>query len=137
MARRYNLALEDPNMESSGARQRPEMMRELTWSPAEKAVARKAFDRALNREFEAVIEEVKKMAAKIEQPSDLWELEDHLTERRKEIDRRYDYRYSVLPSVFGDLISEGRLKEDELQGLREDKLEHVRWYRKTLKAARE
>jgi hypothetical protein len=30
-------------------------MRDLNWSPAEKAIARKAFDRALGRELEAVI----------------------------------------------------------------------------------
>jgi integrase len=30
----------------------------------------------------------------IQQPSDLWDLEHYLTERRREIDRKYDYRYS-------------------------------------------
>jgi hypothetical protein len=29
----------------------------------------------------------------------------------------YDYRYSVLPLVFGNLIREGRLSEEELHGL--------------------
>jgi hypothetical protein len=40
-----------------------------------------------------------RQAKMIEQPSDLWELERYLTERRKEIDSRYDYRYSVLLNV--------------------------------------
>jgi hypothetical protein len=34
----------------------------------------------------------------------------------------YDYRYSILPLVFANLISKGRLVEDELHGLGEDKL---------------
>ena len=73
-----------------------------------------------------MIREAKKMAARIAQPSDLWELEHYLTERRKEIDRKYDYRYSVLPLVFGCLIREGRLREEELRGLGEDKLGRIR-----------
>ncbi len=103
-------------------------MREIKWSPTEKSIARKAFTRALGREFEAVIRETKQMASKIEQPSDLWELEDYLTESRKGIDRKYDYRYSVLLLVFGNLVREGRLSEEELQGLAEAKLEYIRSY---------
>jgi len=36
----------------------------------------------------------------------MWDLEHHLTERRKEIDRKYDYRYSQLDLVFGRLLRE-------------------------------
>lgn len=103
-------------------------MRELKWSPAEKAVARKAFDLALHRELEAVMIEAKKRAEGIQQPSELWDLEGYLTEWRTRIDRQYEYRYSVLPFVFGNLIRKGRLSEHELQGLSEDKLECIRRY---------
>jgi hypothetical protein len=72
-----------------------------------------------------VIREVKKMAGQIQQPSDLWDLESYLTQYRKEIDRKYDYRYSRLTQVFGKLLHEGRLREEELRGLREDKLEAI------------
>ena len=65
------------------------------------------------------------MAGQIQQPSDLWDLESYLTQRRKEIDRKYDYRYSRLTHVFGKLLHEGRLREEELRGLREDKLEAI------------
>jgi len=101
-------------------------MRELKWSGTEKAIARKAFERALQQDLEVVMRQAKKMAEKIEQPSDLWDLERYLTQRREEIDRRYDYRYSVLPEVFGDLIRRGRLREEDLGGLGEDKLRYVR-----------
>jgi hypothetical protein len=103
-------------------------MRNLKWSPAEKAIARKAFDRALQRDLAAVIRKTKEMAGKIEQPADLWELESYLTRRRHEIDRQYDYRYSVLLIVFGALIRQGRLREEDLQGLAEEKLAHIRSY---------
>jgi hypothetical protein len=103
-------------------------MRHWQWSPAEKAVARKAFEYALKREFEALITETKQRAATIKESDDVWELEDHLTRRRKKIDRVYDYRYSVLLDVFGYLVREGRLKMEELQGLAEDKLAYIRAY---------
>jgi hypothetical protein len=60
---------------------------EPIWSRSEKAIARKAFDAALGQELHEVIQEAKKMASRIQQPSDLWDLEYYLTQRRKEIDR--------------------------------------------------
>jgi hypothetical protein len=72
------------------------------------------------------------MANKIQQSSDLWDLEYYLTKRRKEIDRKYDYRYSQLTQVFGRLLHEKRLREDELRGLREDKLNAIRSFAKFL-----
>jgi hypothetical protein len=101
-------------------------IRELKWSQSEKVIARKAFEGALRREFDAVIHEAKQTAERIEQPSDLWELENYLTHSRKEIDRKYDYRYSVLPLVLGNLIREGRLSEEELRGLAQEKLDYIR-----------
>jgi hypothetical protein len=60
-------------------------------------------------------------------------LEYYLTERRKEIDRKYDYRYSQLTQVFGKLLYEKRLREEEeLRGLREDKLKSIRSFAKFL-----
>jgi hypothetical protein len=99
---------------------------EPIWSKSEKLIARTAFDAALARELYEVIQEVKKMASQIQQSSDLWDLESYLTRRRKEIDRKYDYRYSQLTQVFGRLLHEKRLSEEELRGLREDKLKSIR-----------
>ena len=52
-------------------------------------------------------------------------MEHYLTQHRKEIDRKYDYRYSQLTHVFGRLLHDVRLNE-ELRGLREDKLKPIR-----------
>ena len=49
--------------------------RDLMWSRSEKAIARKAFDAALERELHEVIQEAKQMANQIQQASDLWNLE--------------------------------------------------------------
>ena len=73
-----------------------------------------------------MIQKAKQMANEIQQPSDLWDLEHHLTERRKEIDRKYDYRYSRLMQVFGRLLYERRITEEDLRGLGEDKQKSIR-----------
>jgi len=99
---------------------------EPVWSRSEKAIARKAFDAALGRELHEVIQKAKQLANEIQQSSDLWDLEHYLTQRRKEIDRKYDYRYSRLTHVFGRLLHENRLSEEELRGLGEDKLKSIR-----------
>ncbi|HVR25100.1 MAG TPA: hypothetical protein VMU26_17475 [Candidatus Polarisedimenticolia bacterium] len=98
---------------------------EPTWSRSEKAIARTAFDAALKREVQDVLCETKQMAKQIEEPADVWELEYYLTERRKEINRKYDYRYSQLTHVFGRLLYEGRVSKEELRGLCDDKLKSI------------
>jgi Photoprotection regulator fluorescence recovery protein len=105
---------------------------EPIWSRPEKAVARTAFDAALKRELHEVMQETKQMANQIEEPPDLWDLEHYLTQRRKEIDRKFDYRYSQLTHGFGRLLHESRLSEEELRGLREDKLKSIRSFAKFL-----
>jgi hypothetical protein len=53
-------------------------------------------------------------------------LEHYLAERRKAIDRKYDYRHSQLTRIFGRLLHEGRVSEEELRGLGEDKMKAIR-----------
>ena len=105
---------------------------EPTWSKSEKVIARTAFDAALKRELQDVMRKTKQMANQIKEPADVWELEHYLTERRKEIDRKYDYRYSQLTQVFGRLLYEKRLGEKELGALREDRLKLIRSFAKFL-----
>src|ERR1700676_1094501 len=99
---------------------------EPIWSRSEKTIARKAFDDAPGRKLHEVIQEAKKMASQIKQSSDLWDLEHYLTERRKEIDRKYDFHGSRLTDVLGRLLYENRLGEEDLRGLREQKMKPVR-----------
>jgi hypothetical protein len=73
------------------------------------------------------------MANQIQRSSDLWNLERYLTQRRKEIDRKYEYHYSRLTDVLGRLLYENRLSEEELRGLREDKMELIRSFARFLK----
>jgi hypothetical protein len=105
---------------------------EPTWSKSEKAIARTAYDAALKRELQDVTRKTKQMANQIKEPADVWELEHYLTERRKEIDRKYDFRVSRLTRLFVTLLYDGRVTEEELHGLREDKIEAIRSCAKVL-----
>ncbi len=105
---------------------------EPIWSRSEKTVARAAFDAALKRELQKTMQEVKQMANQVKEPADLWDLEHYLTQRRKEIDRKYEYKYSQLTHVFGRLLHEQRLSEEDLLGLQEDKLKLIRSFAKFL-----
>ena len=96
------------------------------WSAKEKAVAHKAFDLALKRELDAVIQEAKDKAVRIKEPSELWELEHWLTRRRREIDGKYDFSYSSLLLTFAILLRGGYLSEEDLHGLGQDKLDSIR-----------
>ena len=102
-------------------------------STSEKAIARKAFDAALKRELHEVMQETKKVASQIKEPSDLWDLERYLTEGRKDIDRKYDTRGSRLEDVLGRLLYENRLCEEDLRGLREEKMKSIRSFAQFLR----
>ena len=101
---------------------------DLVWTRSEKKIARKAFDAALKQELDEVIQEAKQRASRIKEPADLWDLEDYLTQRRKEINSKYDFRGSRLTHVLGKLLYEGRVQEEQLRGIDEDKLKAVRSY---------
>jgi hypothetical protein len=101
-------------------------MADLKWSPAEKKVARRAFDAALELKLAQVLSELKARAAAAATPSDLWAIEDFLRHERRAIDDAFDYRYSQLPMVFGRLIAAGLMTEADLAGLADDKLEVTR-----------
>jgi Photoprotection regulator fluorescence recovery protein len=101
-------------------------MRELRWTEAEKKLSRRAFEVALQAELADVLQDFKARAAAVQTPDDMWPIEHFLSQRRRELDAKYDYRYSQLISVFGRLVREGRLTEAHLEGLSHDKLEYVR-----------
>jgi hypothetical protein len=55
-------------------------------------------------------------------PGELWEVEHWLTELRTEINKTYDYRYSVLSVVFAKLLRRRVLSDSDLNGLGPDKV---------------
>jgi hypothetical protein len=70
--------------------------------------------------------EVRFKLESIDEIRSIWKIHDFLSKKRKETDLKYDYRYSVLISVFGRLLADGYLEIDDLSGLKEDKLEKIK-----------
>jgi Photoprotection regulator fluorescence recovery protein len=97
-------------------------MLDYKWSDSEKKIARRAFDAALSRELSSLLESIKSSASQAATPDDIWALHDLLSEKREEINRKYDYRYSQLIYVFARLLKEKWLIKSDLEGLKEDKL---------------
>jgi len=100
-------------------------MNYVNWSKTEKKIAREAFDKAYERECSYLAGRILEKANQIKKPEDIWELHDFLTEKKKEVDQKYDYRYSMLELVFARLIKDGWLDFTDLKGLNEEKIEQL------------
>ena len=105
---------------------------EPKWSKSEKAIAHRVFDAALEGELLEVMQKTKEMASQVKEPANLWKLERYLTQRRKDIDHRYEFRSSRLTRVFGMLLCEGRIREEDPRGLHEDKIKAILAYARLL-----
>jgi len=90
------------------------------WTKAEKILARKAFDLALARQRQKLIDEVN--AFRAGSIDDVWMLSEKLKDAAKDMDSTFDFRYSMLWLVFPTLISKGLLAIEELDGLGSDKI---------------
>lgn len=102
------------------------LMFDFKWSESEKKIARQVFRAALDAELAQLIADFKARAAAATAVDDLWSIQEHLYRVRREIDIKYDYRYSQLPLVFGRLLRESRIQEADLAGLADDKIAFVR-----------
>ena len=101
-------------------------MRDFTWSHGQKKAARVAFDLASQRDTQAIRREVEGMLQNSKDARVVWQIEDYLYERRREHDRVFDYRYSVLIFVFAGLVRDSLLSEEELKGIGQEKVEAIR-----------
>ncbi|MDY7015643.1 MAG: hypothetical protein SVX43_19025 [Cyanobacteriota bacterium] len=90
---------------------------DIEWSDSEKKLARAAFDKAYEREINALLQTVRDRSNEIAEPEELWKLHDFLSAKRHELDGKYDYRYSFLLFVFAQLVKDGWLSLSELDGL--------------------
>jgi hypothetical protein len=99
---------------------------DVSWTANEKKVARKAFDSALERNLAAITAEAKRRMADVSNPSDLWRVEEYLTENGKAVDRLYQFKYSDLIRVFSNLMRDGWLRETDLVGLKSEKIADIK-----------
>jgi len=98
---------------------------EVTWSNVEQDIAQTAFQKAYDREINALIREVRESAGRISALNDIWGLHNFLSARRYEIDGKYDYNYPDLIFTFSTLVKQGWLQVDELAGLDKEKIAKI------------
>ena len=98
---------------------------DFKWSKTEKRISRSAFDKAYERECEDIVKNLNTKVKKIKSPEDLWRVHDFLTDKREDIDEKYDYRYSKLILVFARLIKDGWLDYKDLESLAENKIDPI------------
>ncbi|ACB00777.1 MULTISPECIES: hypothetical protein [Cyanophyceae] len=96
------------------------------WSLQEKTIAKEAFELSYRREIAAVMAEAKRQATLAADPADLWQLNDFLSARRHYLDGKYDFSPESLVFTFAQLIKEGWLELQELDGLAAEKLSKIR-----------
>ena len=100
-------------------------MEHLKWSESEKRLSRRVYEVALDAELTEVMAEFKFKAIAVQTPEEMWALEAYLAQQRRDIQGKYDYRYSQLLFVFGRLVREGRVQIEQLQGFSEEKLSYI------------
>jgi hypothetical protein len=96
-----------------------------TWNDSEKKIARRVFEAALQSELAEIMATLKARAANAKEPEDMWEIQAYLAHAQRDIDAKYDYRYSQLELVFGRLLREKRINEQYLNGLADEKLANI------------
>jgi hypothetical protein len=98
------------------------MPQDFKWKDSEKKIANRVYEKARLSELGELIRNFKAEAAAIDDPDQLWNLIEEMKTRRCAFEQKYDYRYSVLVTVFARLVGEGRISEADLQGLDSEKI---------------
>jgi hypothetical protein len=88
--------------------------------------AREAYDRAYERECTKIMEKVHGMLSGMEDPKEIWKIDDYLRKIKREMDSRYDYRYSILIIVFGKLMREGLILDSDIEKFSQDKIDAIK-----------
>ena len=81
-------------------------------SKQEKAIAHRAYEAAYHRECASVLENVRGMATKCDDPTSVWEIQDYLEKMQKKICEKYDFRYYVIK----DCKKCGDIRRDMISG---------------------
>jgi len=100
-------------------------MNDIRWTKKEKSVARKAFDKAYERECVSITDTIKHMINSVSTPEDLWKIQDYLSKTLRNIAKKYDFRYSMLILVLARLMKDEWIEENDLSGLDEDKISKI------------
>ena len=97
----------------------------MNWTKAEKELARELFQTIRKREFEKLTLDIQNKSSIIENENDIWNLREFLNEKEKEMDSKYDFRYSVLIDQFIFFINDSLLSLDEISSFSKEKKDKI------------
>jgi hypothetical protein len=98
---------------------------EIQWSSQEQQIAKAAFEVAHTREATELVEFVRNQAIGISAVEDLWKLNDFLSARRHNLDGKYADCPNTLMFVLAELLRDGWLKIEDLEGIAKEKLTKI------------
>jgi len=93
------------------------------WTPAEKNLARNLFDRAMSKAgADYLARHQQQNFATLEE---LWAYEQKIRHWRKEFSSIFQFTYSRLEFSFAVSLQRGWLQENQLNGLRDDRIQRI------------
>ncbi len=95
------------------------------WTDTEIEISNRVLGSAYDRETNTLVAEVRQKVENLKDVQELWQVHDLLSSKRYDLDGKYDARESMLVFTFAQLVKEGWVNLDELQGLDKAKLAKI------------
>lgn len=95
------------------------------WNHLEIQISHQVLQKAYGRETATLMAEVKNQTDNMTNIEQLWQVHDLLSAKRHDLDGKYDNRESMLVFTFAQLLKEGWISLEELNGLDSGKLAKI------------
>ncbi len=95
------------------------------WNPQEIEISQRVLKKAYQKETETLVAEVRYKINNMTEMEHLWQVHDILSAKRYDLDGKYDTREPMLIFTFAQLLKEGWISLEELQGLESAKLAKI------------
>jgi hypothetical protein len=95
------------------------------WTTTEIEISQRVLNKAYERETETLVSQVQHKINNMTDIEQLWQVHDILSAKRYDLDGKYDARESMLIFTFAQLLKEGWISLEELNGLDQAKLAKV------------
>jgi hypothetical protein len=100
-------------------------MSQQGWTNPEKEIARNLYAKVVLEEYDEIIKDFKRRAQKVKTRDEFWEMENYIKEVHRDLEARFDPRYSQILFVFGSLLRRGKISNEQLKGLSNEKINEI------------
>ncbi|MGI0480399.1 hypothetical protein ACN4EE_06380 [Geminocystis sp. CENA526] len=95
------------------------------WNHTEIEISHSVLQKAYQRETETLMAQVRSQINNMTDMQQLWQVHDLLSAKRYDLDGKYDNREPMLVFTFAQLLKEGWISLEELNGLDSAKLAKI------------